>query len=153
MTFSATGGPGAPATLTAASAATQSAFVGAAVDDPPRVLVRDGHGLPVPGVEVTFEVTSGGGGVSGSPARTDGDGFASAAAWRLGLTPGDNTLTADVGALPAVVFRATAELGDPARIQPVAGDGPEGRPRTCRAHRRPASGSRMPAAPRCSAFP
>jgi hypothetical protein len=104
--FSATGVRFA-ANVVAASATNQTAPAGANVAEPPTVRVTDVNGNPLNGVVVTFVVTSGGGNVTTTPQVTDVDGFAGAASWTLGTTPGVNTVTATVANVGQVVFSAT----------------------------------------------
>ena len=65
IVFTATAGAGAPASVTALSATTQSTPLGALVSSVPSVVVRDAVGNPAPNVAVTFAVASGGGQVTG----------------------------------------------------------------------------------------
>ena len=92
------------------------------------VRVTDAAGLPVPGVEVRFEVGSGGGLSAPSVARTDSLGQASAI-WRLGSAPGRQLLTASAPSMGArVVFTATAR-GDVQEASEVAAvEGPAAAP-------------------------
>ena len=78
-------GPGAPTQMAAVSAIKQTSGLGQAALQPPAVLVRDASGMPVPGVNVDFSVTAGGGSLTGSPATTDSNGVARAASWILGV--------------------------------------------------------------------
>jgi hypothetical protein len=91
----------------------QSATVGSLVPVRPAVKVTDAGGEPVANVEVTFVVTGGGGTVEGGSVRTDADGLARPDSWRLGSTPGTNTLEARAGSLDGspVVFRAEGTAG------------------------------------------
>ena len=73
----------------------------------PAVRILDGAGNAIPGVTVTFQVTSGGGVVSPGTATTDGNGEASTS-WTLGSAEGTQTLRASVGGLQ-VDFSVTAE--------------------------------------------
>ncbi|HXI20883.1 MAG TPA: hypothetical protein VNH46_07360, partial [Gemmatimonadales bacterium] len=98
---------GPPASITANSAVTQSGRVGAAVATPPSVVVRDGSGNAVANASVTFQVSAGGGTVTGGSQTTDALGVATVSDWTLGKTVVANTLTATTGALPAVNFDAT----------------------------------------------
>ncbi len=120
---------GAPTTIVARAGDGQAAPIGATIAVDPSVVVTDEAGQPVAGVEVVFEVGSGGGSVGADPgasaatatAATNSDGMASAA-WRLG-PEATNTLLAYVPLLPdTVVFTATA-TGPPAAIVIVSGDG------------------------------
>ncbi|HYR06335.1 MAG TPA: hypothetical protein VEQ60_01125 [Longimicrobium sp.] len=97
-----------PATITATSATSQSAVAGTAVPQAPAVRVNDQTGAPLAGATVTFAVT-GGGSVASATATTDAAGLASAGSWTLGATPGENTVTATVGAL-SVTFTAMGQI-------------------------------------------
>jgi N-acetylneuraminic acid mutarotase len=89
----------------------QTAGIGTPVFTPPAVIAGDTFHNSVPGVAVTFTVTSGGGSVSGpNPVVTNGSGIAEVGAWTLGGAVGTNTLTAAIAgssATPAT-FTATA---------------------------------------------
>jgi hypothetical protein len=114
VSFSATGLPGPPASMTVQAGDGQSAQVGSAVPIPPSVRVRDSFGNAVPGVSVSFSVASGGGSVTGSPAWTNTGGVAAVTQWVLGPNPGTNTLAAQTAGVPDVVFSATATESPPA---------------------------------------
>src|SRR5690606_13207256 len=83
---------------------------------PPAVRVTDAQGNGVYAVPVTFSVTAGGGSITApQPVITDVNGLASVP-WRLGPTPGANTLSATTGdplTGDPVSFTATAEVGPP----------------------------------------
>jgi adhesin/invasin len=116
--FTATGTTGAPSTITINGGNNQTAGVGATLPVNPSVLVRDIGGNPVPGVSVTFAVTSGGGSITGAAATTDGAGIATVGSWTLGPTAGNNTITATSAGLSGspITFSATALAGAPANI-------------------------------------
>jgi adhesin/invasin len=125
MTFNAIGAPGPPATIVLVAGNGQVASPGAFVPIRPSVRVTDANGNGVPGVMVTFVVTSGGGTVNGSTQFTAFDGVATVFSWRLGPTLGANTLTASAPGLAGspVTFIATALAGPgptplPARDKP-----------------------------------
>ncbi len=129
VTFTATGTVGAPTQLTKSSTDPQTATVHTAVAAPPAVLVRDAGNNPVPGVSVTFTVTTGGGSITGGTATTNALGIATVGSWTLGNTAGSNTLTASSTGLPSAVFTATGTPGpaatltvtpSPVMIQPAA---------------------------------
>jgi YVTN family beta-propeller protein len=89
--------------------------------------VKDEFGNGVADATVTFTVTAGGGAVAASSARTNATGTASVG-WTLGPGSGAQTLSAIVGALPAVTFAATATPDVPASIRfapsdPIVGVG------------------------------
>jgi hypothetical protein len=73
----------------------------------PTVLVTDVNHNPVVGITVTFAVTGGGGSLASTTAVTTTLGLAFSPAWRLGSTPGTNTLQASVPGLTPVTFVAT----------------------------------------------
>ena len=91
----------------------QTASAGTAVPIAPSVRVTDAGDNPVPGVHVTFAVASGGGSVTGADAVSDASGIAAVGSWRLGGTPGENTLRATVAGLTGspVTFTATGDAG------------------------------------------
>ncbi len=86
-----------PATTAAVSAGNgQTATAGTAVPVAPAIIVRDALNVPVPGLDVVFAVTGGGGSLTGAVAQTNSSGIATVGSWTLGTTPGANTLTATV---------------------------------------------------------
>jgi len=120
-TFTATATPGAPAQAaaygpSAASGDTLVAgVVGAAVEDSFAVIVRDAAGNPVPGAQVAWAVTSGGGSIT-TPTTTNASGVARTQ-WVLGASTAPQTAQATVGgstvrftAYPATTLTKT--LGD-----------------------------------------
>lgn len=102
--------PGPASTIAIHKGDAQVLGVGETVPQPPSVLATDEFGNPVRSVSVVFEVASGGGTVDGAQARTGADGVAGVTRWRLGPSPGPNTLRATAGALSGspVTFTATA---------------------------------------------
>ena len=118
--------PGSPATFTASGVLAgstpsiavnngngQQGLVGAPLNFPPSVVVRDGAGSPIAGKQVTFAITAGAGALSGASAVTDANGIATAGSWTVAA--GANALTAtlvDTGQIVGnpVTFTAT---GDP----------------------------------------
>jgi hypothetical protein len=71
----------------------QTVVAGQPVPTPPSVLVTDANHNPVPGVDVTFEVTSGRGQVTAAVVATDNSGIAQVGGWSPG-SKGSNVLTA-----------------------------------------------------------
>lgn len=94
-----------PATLEMAGTLPSTPAAGTSVS--PAVLVRDDRGRPVPGVTVTFQVTSGGGSVSRATATTNNNGVATVT-WMLGSEQGVNTLVATVPSVDQVTFTVTS---------------------------------------------
>jgi hypothetical protein len=89
----------------------QTAVFGQTVPTAPTVLVTDANNQPLPGVAVTFAITSGGGSLSSTTQTTNSSGIASVV-WTVGNPFGANTLIAVVAGLPPVTFSATAILSD-----------------------------------------
>ncbi len=106
---------GAAAAITKQAGDGQTAIVASNVAVDPAVLVTDGAGNPVVGVQVTFTVASGGGSVTGTPATTNASGIAQVSAWQLGTIAGPNSLTATLGAL-TTTFTATGVAAPPAAL-------------------------------------
>ncbi|HEX6132624.1 MAG TPA: invasin domain 3-containing protein, partial [Longimicrobiales bacterium] len=108
-----------PARIAIAGGDNQSAIAGTAVSSPIGVLVTDSDDDPVPGVAVTFTVTTGGGSLAGTnPIQTNGNGIAIAPVWTLGSVAGVNTLKAKVAGLPgdSVMFTAMGTAGTASRL-------------------------------------
>ena len=84
-----------PKTLEIISGNDQEGLPGAALENPFVVEVRDRADTPVPGVQVTFSVTSGGGTLSVTSATTDKNGRAESILI-LGSNAGTNTVTVSV---------------------------------------------------------
>jgi len=102
----------------------QIAPVGTPVATPPSVKAVDEKGQPIPGVTVTFEITSGGGTVTGAQAKSNKEGIATVGGWTLGPTIGENTLTATApGAMSPVVFTAAGTVGPASLVEKLEGDG------------------------------
>jgi adhesin/invasin len=127
VTFTATAVAPVPSAMAGFAGNNQTARPGRAVATPPSVIVTDPAGVPVPGVPVTFAVTSGGGSVTGASAVTGVDGIAAVGSWTLGTSLGPNSLTATgPGGIAPVVFNATAQAAPPTRIAINGGDGQSG---------------------------
>lgn len=115
---------GAPSALAMSAGDAQSAAAGTSVGVRPAVVARDRFGNPVSGVIVTFEVTGGGGRLTGAQQTTNAQGLATLGSWTLGDTAGTtNSLRASAQGLTPVTFRATATVGAPSIMTRVAGDG------------------------------
>lgn len=115
VTFRAVATVGPVAAITKVQGDAQTAPVSSNVAVVPQVRVTDRFGNPVASTPVSFVVSSGGGGVLNNIANTDANGLAGAGFWRLGTTPGANTLVATAGAF-STTFAATATFGAPAAI-------------------------------------
>ena len=110
--------------------------VGSLVDSVPRVLVVDMENRPVPGIQVRFEVTAGGGGIAGTDLVTDAQGTARTNGWTMGTV--SNTVQKLVatarfpegtevrGAGNPVTFSYTTRAGHTAQLIRFSGDGRQG---------------------------
>jgi hypothetical protein len=79
---------GPPAQIVIVAGSPQSALANTNLTTPVQIAVRDADGQGVPGVDVTFTITAGGGafvgGAISAAATTDASGVATAPTWRLG---------------------------------------------------------------------
>jgi len=98
----------------------QTATVGTLLPDSLAVVVSDIFGNPIAGHPVTWVVTSGQGTVSPSNTTTNAQGRA-AAAWTLGDSVGEQTVSAGAGPAGVVVFSATATAGAPSQLAITSG--------------------------------
>lgn len=123
VTFSATGLTGDAVGIERVAGDLQTDTVGGTLSVPYAVRIVDSGGNGVPGVPISWEVTSGGGSFTAST-PTDGDGIATAVRV-LGTTVGTHTARAAVGGLSGspIEFSATATTGSPAAVEVVEGDG------------------------------
>jgi hypothetical protein len=124
--FSATGIPGPAVHTTWLPGTTLVGTVGLALAVPPAVRVTDAYQNFIPGATVAFDVTAGGGTVTGDTAVTDIFGRAAVGGWVLGTVTGANTLRASVSGLPRITFTVTARSGPAASVRKLAGDGQTG---------------------------
>jgi alpha-tubulin suppressor-like RCC1 family protein len=120
VTMTAVGTPDAPTQITKLND-NQTAPAGSALPNPPGVALKDQYDNPVANLQVTFQVTAGGGTVVGSPVTTSAAGEASVTSWTLGTTAGANTLTATATGLAPVTLTATGTAG-PATALAAVGD-------------------------------
>ena len=111
------------ATIEASSSLDEAAFAGLYVATNPEVLVRDENGSPMAGVRVTFAVTTGGGSVTGSTTRSGPQGRAAVDSWKLGSTPGTNTLVAAIDGAGSVEFKVEAVLAPTGRFELITING------------------------------
>lgn len=114
---------GAAAIITLNGGDGQAGQVGLALPTAPSVLVTDAFENPVPGAQVAFAVTGGGGSVTGSPATTSASGVATVGSWVLGDTKGPNGLDAILASVGTVSFSATGVPGPATKLQILAGNG------------------------------
>lgn len=89
---------GPPAMLAIHSGNNQSVLANTVLQNPAQVVLRDAAGVGVPGQQVTFTVTAGGGSLLGDPVvTTDANGVATAPPWRVGKSNVPQTLRATHG--------------------------------------------------------
>ena len=111
-----------PASVVAPSTDTLRGPAGGATSTQATVLVKNKAGTVLPGIVVNFVPATGNGTVGTPTALTDASGLAKTT-WTLGSAVGVQTMTATVGSLPPVTFRAVASVGAPAAIAKSQGDG------------------------------
>jgi hypothetical protein len=104
----------------------QTAVAGSAVAIAPSVQVADTFGNLVAGLQVDFQVLSGGGGVTGATAVTNAAGIAAVGSWTLGATGGvpanglyGNQLIATAAAATGVTFNASAYFNYATHVHPM----------------------------------
>ena len=115
VTFTATAGPRTALLLERAAGNAQVALPGDVVN-PIQARVLDANGLPLPGVQVTWTVTGGGGSVSPATSTTNALGVATTL-WTLGPT-GPQTLRASAPGAGTLIF--TANSDECARVRSFA---------------------------------
>ncbi len=104
----------------------QSGTVGQALGMALTVQINDAGGNPIPSVSVSFVVTSGGGSVADPTVPTDATGQASTT-WTLGLTAGEQQVSASIeGGGPVGTFTATATADVAFSIAEVSGNMQQG---------------------------
>jgi adhesin/invasin len=130
VTFQAAAGAGAAANLVAYTGNNQTGTAGGNIPSPPQVKVTDANGNFVPGFTVTFTPGAGSGSVTGGTVVTDAGGLATVGSWKLGTTPGPQTLIATASGLTGspVTFNATAVAPVPSRFAGYAGNNQTARP-------------------------
>ena len=116
-----------PKTLEIFSGGDQEGAPGAALDKPFAVEVRDGTDKPLPGVEVTFSVTGGGGTLSVTSATTDSNGRAESTL-TLGPNPGRNTVTVSVTGIARTETFNSEGIRTPKTLEIFSGGDQEGAP-------------------------
>ena len=117
--------PGAPAALVVVAGSGQQAEVDTMVSVAPAVRVEDANQNVVPGVEVDFAVTAGGGSVMPAAVTSDQDGIATVTSWTLGPSAGLNSLEASVGSVSVQIDATGLAVlpGAPSAVSAVASSG------------------------------
>ena len=116
-----------PETLEIVSGDDQEGLPGAALDNPFVVEVRDQTDKPLPGAQVTFSVTGGGGTLSGTSTATDSNGRAESIL-TLGPNPGTNTITVSVTGIQAEQTFTAEGIRIPLAFWIISGDKQQGLP-------------------------
>ena len=120
LQITATGTTGAPTTLIPVAGSTQFGVVKRPVTIRPRVKLGDAFGNPIAGQPIHFELTAGGGTVTGVDQVTDAAGTAELGGWTLGPQAGINRVLASFN---ANVSTEVIAIGTPASIVAQAGNG------------------------------
>ncbi len=116
-----------PETLEIISGGGQEGPHGAMLENPFIVEVRDRSGEPLPGVQVMFSVTAGGGTLSATSVATDSKGRA-ASILTLGPDPGTNSVDVTVVGITRTVTFAAEGIRIPRTLEIISGGGQEGLP-------------------------
>jgi adhesin/invasin len=132
VTFQAAGGAGPPANIVAFAGNNQTGTAGGNIANAPSVKVTDANGNFVAGFTVTFAPGTGSGSVTGGSAVSNSSGIATVGSWKLGITPGAQTLIATASGLNGspITFNATAVAPIPAAVAGFAGNNQTARPGT-----------------------
>ncbi len=114
---------GPPATITKLGDV-QSAAAGSGVAVDPAVVILDADGRGVPGIQVTFSISGGGGSLENPSVMTDKTGTATLGGWTLGTALGSNMLVATASGVPGspVTFSALATAGPIATLTKLGPD-------------------------------
>lgn len=128
--FEAAAGAGAASRIEAIAGTGQTATAGGLVATAPAVKVTDASGNFIAGIAVTFTPSAGSGSVTGGAVVTNAAGIATVGSWRLGPTPGAQSLLASASGLTGspVTFTATAVAPVAANIAGFAGNNQTARP-------------------------
>ena len=116
---------GSPATLEPLVETTVTGTVGTEVSALPAVVVKDASGNGVPGVTVLFALSTGGGTINPTSAKTDVNGHVVLNRWTLPTTPGTYAVVASISELSgtSVTFTATVQPGPASQLVTVSGNG------------------------------
>ena len=117
----------APMSLKIISGNEQQGQPGAALEKPFVVEVRDHSDNPLPEVQVTFSVTSGGGSLSAASVTTDADGRAESTL-TLGPEPGTNTVAAAIADVQGEQTFTAEGVRIPTSLEIISGDDQQGQP-------------------------
>jgi adhesin/invasin len=123
-TFTANATPGTASRLEVrgGNAVTGAAGTALAAGSLPSVAVVDASGNPIPNAQVTFNVVSGGGSITGATQTTNAQGVATVGGFTLGQGAGPNIVTAVSSGVQPVTFLVTGTAGAASQIQLVSGN-------------------------------
>ncbi len=122
-----------PKTLMIISGDEQKGLPGAALEKPFVIEVRDQFDEPLPGIEVTFSVTTGGGTLSAGSVTTAADGRTQST-FTLGPKPGTNIVTVSVTGIQEEKTFTAEGVRVPTTLEIISGDDQEGLPGTALEH-------------------
>ena len=105
----------------------QEGFPGEPLSNPLVIEVRDQSDKPLPGVEVTFEATAGGGTLSVTTAKTNSSGRAESRL-TLGSSAGTNTVAVSASGIDSSIIFNAEGVRFPQKIVIISGDLQEGLP-------------------------
>ena len=130
LTFQAAAGAGPAANVAILSGNGQTGTAGGDIPILPKVKVTDANGNFVAGFAVTFTAGPNSGTVTGGSTVTDASGVATVGSWKLGTTPGAQTLIATAAGLNGspLTINATAVAPVPSAIAVAGGDNQTARP-------------------------
>ena len=117
----------APMSLKIISGNEQQGQPGAALEKPFVVEVRDHSDNPLPEVQVTFSVTSGGGSLSAGSVTTDASGRAESTL-TLGPEPGTNTVAVAIADVQGEQTFTAEGVRTPTSLEIISGDDQQGQP-------------------------
>ena len=116
-----------PTSLEIISGDDQQRQPGAALEKPFVVEVRDHSDNPLPEVQVTFSVTSGGGSLSAGSVTTDASGRAESTL-TLGPEPGTNTVAVAIADVQGEQIFTAEGVRTPTSLEIISGDDQQGQP-------------------------
>lgn len=106
--FDATGLPGAATALVMSAGNSLAGYFGNYLPGVPEVRATDANGNPVANVAVTFQVTSGGGAITGTITQTDFLGRARPTSWRVGASGTQSVMATSTGFAPVSFVAQTS---------------------------------------------
>jgi alpha-tubulin suppressor-like RCC1 family protein len=127
--FDATATPAPASTLTLISGGGQTATAGTTLPQEIAIRLNDAFGNVVPGTEVSFTVTAGGGATNVPSAVSDNAGVVKFR-WTLGPVAGTQSVAATIFGVTPLIITATANAASPSQVSVVSGSGQSAPPGT-----------------------